>query len=41
MTDDLALLLNTPTLVESWLQNLLQVAGGFDFYVNVNKTNFI
>ena len=40
-TDDLALLANIPTQVESLGHNQEQATGGIDLYVNTNKTKFM
>ena len=40
-TDDLALLLNTPSPTESLLDSLGQAARGIGLYVNQDKTEFM
>ena len=40
-TDDMVLLANTPTQVESQLHSLEQAAGGIGLYVNADKTEFM
>ena len=39
--DDIALLVNTPTQVESLLHSLEQAAGGISLHVNANKTELM
>ena len=39
--NDLALLANTPTQVESLPHSLEQAAGSIDLYMNANKTEFV
>ena len=39
--DDIALLANTPTQVESLLHNLERAAAGLGRYVNADKTEYI
>ena len=40
-TDDLVLLANTPTQVESLLHSLEQAAGGFSLYMNMDKREYM
>ena len=40
-TDDLALLTNASTQIESLMHSLEQAARGFDLYVNLDKTEFM